>query len=804
MRHGALERRDGTVIVSTHSGYRGRMFEFPITQTISYAACLTSDGKLYVDDRQGNLYGDNFGANPDFKNGTTGWTDASTGNASLDWVAGRILMQTGDTVGVAKLQQTAVSSNAAAEHVIHVEAKSLFGSSSLDIKLGTSLGGSDLLSATMEIGEEDLYYELSNVILGRVTSTGDTRVTSTGDTRITDVATYYLSVELSDATEESGWWVDSISFHEREGTYTEVALDHPYDVNDLEELQAEMVPGEEECYFYTGKKPPYVLAYNDGAWTFTKIHFSGKPITWKGDIDWDTSSGSQAPFIGDVVEILPYLSGGIVGNVYRFSGTETDLTAVNYATATGWTDLGAETLLTDNSLFTTDDGKQFLSVDDTVEILAGYAIGGTVGNVYKWAGTVDLSSENYTGSNWTDQGLKATYVAAANFPGTGGFFGGRSWWGALPTTQDTINGSKSANYQDLRLGISADSDGIEITLDDHGEIQWIRGEQDLLVGTKNGEYVITSEAGPLTPSDITANKQSANGSAKMQGRPIGNSVAYTSLDGAKIRDMEYKFVVNGWQSLDISFTAEHMFQEYGRVKEIHYAKDPESLIWFITDEGNLIGCTFDPANNVIGWHRHPTNGKVISGCVMTHNGTASLWLLIDRRCGSATKTLFVERTSPLSMMDSKVGLHYAVDRTAIEGFKHLANHLVWVTVDGVQADDVTLDANGDGTASISGKLIEVGLQYNSKMVTLPTDIPVKGGTGMSHIKRFNKIYSRLYDSYPPVINSNQTTVAASPFSGDVNVTHLGWTTDAENIMEMNAPFKCKISGIFGEAEENKR
>jgi len=66
LRHGSIERRDGTRIVSTHAGYRAKLFEFPISDTLAFCATFSSNGFLYLDDRDGNLHGDNLVANPNF------------------------------------------------------------------------------------------------------------------------------------------------------------------------------------------------------------------------------------------------------------------------------------------------------------------------------------------------------------------------------------------------------------------------------------------------------------------------------------------------------------------------------------------------------------------------------------------------------------------------------------------------------------------------------------------------------------------------------------------------------------------
>lgn len=819
LRHGSIERRDGTRIVSTHAGYRAKLFEFPISDTLAFCATFSSNGFLYLDDRDGNLHGDNLVANNKFTSDLSSWTDGSTGLANVDWIDGRALFQTGGTgaTDLAKLSQSftiddAVLSN---DHLLRIEGEWVRGAATLDVKLGTTAGGTDLLNQTIAVKDEpiDISFLINpGAAIGeRYTAEGDRRVDSSGNVLIISGAVVYLTIEVdgNGESEEGIWWLDLVSFRERNaGLSAETALAHPYDAHDLAQMQVEMVPGEEQMYVVTGRKPPRVLAYNDGSWTFNEIDFSGRPAAWTGYIDYDTDAGSVEPNIGDVVEVLTgYGSGGTPGDVYRFLGTEKALGTEDYSTGS-WTNLGKADLLEGGYDYTTDDGSRRLNPGDKIFLVAGYAGGGTAENVYQWAGTLNLSTTDYTGDDWAGLGAKTTYEATANFPGTVTFFEGRSWWAGYPETQDTLNASKSADYTDLRLGDGNDADGIQVTIDDHALVQWIRGEQDLLLGTKNGEYIFVAEAGPITPSDISANKQSANGSANMKAQAIGNSVAYTSLDGSKIRDMEYKFVVNGWQSMDISFTAEHLFDDsgYGHVTEIHFAKDPESIIWFITERGYLIGCTFDPANDVIGWHRHPTNGKVLSGTVIRNKGKAELWLAMDRYTG-ASKTIMLERVSKTATMDAQAGYYQAVASTAIADFTHLASKTVNVKIDGVQADDKALDANGDATSSASGNLIEVGMEFTAKMVTLPTDVPVPGGTGYIHTSRWNKLYARLYNSFIPTINGQlpiTQVTEGNEHDGLVDVVSLGWDLDSNNTIEMAAPYKCRISGIFGELTEEIR
>lgn len=849
MRHGALERRGGFMGQSMHDGYRGRLFPFPVTDAVSYLVTFSDTGKMYVENRDGNYQGDEQLVNPQFTTSMDGWTAEANDSGNVSYIAGRVLLQTGaaDQSSRASISQVISVSNPSEAHTLTLSAEAVVGAARARIKVGVTPLGDEILSAAIPQDREEVTFNIPTLIQNdlRYTSGGDQRETSFGDNiRIAGTAIYitivvdnsaqyerlsaagvdylrdvtgdYISVQEV-TTEETGWWIDRVSLRERDAPYTNIELDHPYSVNDLEQLQMAMVPGEEKAFFATGSVPPFELKLEDDVWFFSPIRFSGKPKEWTGIIDFKTTDGWAEPNIGDVVEVvatttipggtLPpgFVVNGVEGNVYRYLGAETDLGATDY-TGSLWTDLGLQDLLDKPAAYTTDDGSRYLSPKDTVYVAEGYAVGGTVKRVYQYSGNINLAVEQYLDlGEWVDVGTAQNYVLDLNFPSTVTFFEGRSWWAGFPRTRDKMNGSKSNDYYDLRLSDGFDADGIDITLDDHGLIQWIRGEQDLLIGSMNGEYILNSDENLITPSDVQANKQSANGSANMQAQAIGNSVAYTSLDGTKIRDMEYKFSSNGWQSMDVSFTAEHMFADWGRCKEIHFSKDPESILWLVTDKGYLIGCTFDPANQVIGWHRHPTEGKVISACIMKDKGKGELWVMVDRSVSGGDKKLSIEVMSEDASMDSGFTVFNTSITDEIVNISALANRTVSVKVDGVHVDDVTLDATGSGTASVSGWSVEVGLPFSAVMETLPTDVPVKGGSGYIHNSRWTRLWLRLYSSQIPMINDQLPSEHERDeleYSGLLNVVNLGWDLDSINKIEMSSPYRCRISGLFGELQEN--
>lgn len=408
------------------------------------------------------------------------------------------------------------------------------------------------------------------------------------------------------------------------------------------------------------------------------------------------------------------------------------------------------------------------------------------------------------------------------YPGALGFAQQRSWWSGHPLHPDTVWVSQgNSNYADMTtisvVGEGEDAeeqteadDGFNFTLAQDGFIRWVIGAQDLLIGAETGEYVVQSSGVSITPEDHQILPQSAHGSRGAQPRRAGNSVLYTSQDGTKVREIEYKFSANGWESRDLTFTSEHIPREYGPIKEIHYAKDPENIIWCVTEGGYLIGCTFEQENKVVGWHRHTTQGRVVSAAVTKRKGEDALWLLVDRGDGS----MRIEGLDRGLTMDAAINRDFAVEQTSIGGYPSLAGQTCQVLLDGAIYDDVTLDADGNHPGAVPAyRKIQIGLGYTARLRTLPLDRTQGNESSRASRKAWKKIFLNLLDSYIPIINGDRLpTIDANivddgspqPITGDIELTTGGHDYGAQITVEEPLPLRTQITGIYGEITESMK
>ena len=404
--------------------------------------------------------------------------------------------------------------------------------------------------------------------------------------------------------------------------------------------------------------------------------------------------------------------------------------------------------------------------------------------------------------------------ANEGYPSAIAFYEGRMWLAGSEGEPETLWASKSGSFLNFDTGASdKDDDALSFTLSVTGVIRWLAAAQNLMIGTVNGEHVMTSQGGVITHADVHVQQQSAYGSLDTAAELIGNIVVYVSPDGRKLRDVGYRWEENNWLSRDITFLSEHITRS-NNVRQLTWAQNPDNVIWGVTSAGNAVGCTYERHYDVIGWHRHDTQGAFEATHSLDIVGTSRLMGAFKRVDGEIYYELFdqhhgQDEHGPV-YLDSHVellspGLSISVP--------HLADKLVTITVDGATHPDVQLDGSGDGTLQYTGTDVHVGLSYIPTLTTLPLDYtPEEQGTSQHFMKRWNKAYVRVLDSGLPLINGKRPPdrFPATPMgtpeparSQDIRVINQGRDRLAQITISQDLPLPLTIAAVFGEIAQEQ-
>lgn len=426
--------------------------------------------------------------------------------------------------------------------------------------------------------------------------------------------------------------------------------------------------------------------------------------------------------------------------------------------------------------------------------------------------TYDYATDAFTLANLSYTSMPAEWVSG-NYPTIFTFFQGRSWWAGCPGDPESIWGSQSADYTNMDLGTSLANEAISYTISKKGAIQWLKGANNLVVGTVTTEYILTSESGLLAPSGGSdtpnAKPQSRTGSRSVVSLDLGNRVVFTNESGTKVHDMGYRWEEDKWIARDISYTSEHLFND-DIVKEFVFLSSPDRIIGVLTEEGEILLCTYDDSNGIIGWSRIDATRRFETIAAITSNGISSLYAgTIYDGYG-----LQIERSDGNIPLDLQKHIYHTSSSDEITGIEHLSSEEVAVIVDGEYVGDVTLDINGDGTAPEAGTHIVVGKKFTQTLELIPFGYSSVVGSGLGQVKRWNKILIRLVDSYVPAVNGFRPQHGRSdtfdPLAitdimedGYIEISGLGWGKDGTITLTQEDPYRIQVTGVYGELEQNR-
>lgn len=150
--------------------------------------------------------------------------------------------------------------------------------------------------------------------------------------------------------------------------------------------------------------------------------------------------------------------------------------------------------------------------------------------------------------------------------------------------------------------------------------------------TQVGEWIMEGDqSGVILPGQINPKQRSYNGSSSTIAPVIVDSTAlYVQARGSAVRDFNFDYQIDGYRGDEISLFSEHLLE--GRdLLDVAYQKSPHSNVWFVRDDGVLLGLTYVPSQNILGWHRHEfENGLVENVCSIPYGSEDALYLTVNR------------------------------------------------------------------------------------------------------------------------------------------------------------------------------
>ncbi|RWC25549.1 MAG: hypothetical protein EOS27_28520 [Mesorhizobium sp.] len=330
----------------------------------------------------------------------------------------------------------------------------------------------------------------------------------------------------------------------------------------------------------------------------------------------------------------------------------------------------------------------------------------------------------------------------------------------------SVYASATGDFDNFALGEKDDA-ALEFVQAGGGQandIVWIADSDGaLLIGTSGGIRALSGSGidEALTPSSFKNRRSRTFGCARIRPVDAGQSFLYVTRSRKSIAELT-QTAQSRFASDDVGQISEHISKQ--GVVELAFQTDPDPLLWFPLENGELGGYTHQPSQEVRGMHRHRLGGSVsganwavVESAAVTpgQTGNDDLWLIVRRTIGGVTKRYIEIKTAPFEYgaiadaFEVDCGLTYTgLAVTTVGGAMHLAGQSVDVLADGKVYRGLIV--SGGGTVTLPGGSTaakwQLGLPYAAGADTLELDVGGRDGSIIGRRKKVAKVILSLLET----------------------------------------------------------
>ena len=280
----------------------------------------------------------------------------------------------------------------------------------------------------------------------------------------------------------------------------------------------------------------------------------------------------------------------------------------------------------------------------------------------------------------------------------------------------------------------------------------------------------------------------------------------------------------------MTILAEHISE--GGIVQMAYQQEPNSILWLVRGDGQLIGFTYQRDQQVTAWHRHIFGGSFSSGqavcesvaVIPTDDSEYQVWVIIKRTIDGST-VRYVEYLNnfdfdetddtSFNFLDSQLEYDGSAT-TSISGLDHLEGEEVAVLADGATHPNKTV-SSGSITLDRSSEKVKVGLPYTSLLQTMRLDAGSQDGTSQGRTKRIFDVTIRIYESIGVEVGPDLNNMERIPFrssademdqgitvfTGDKEVEFRGnYETDGFVYVRQTQPLPLTILSLYPKLQTN--
>lgn len=294
----------------------------------------------------------------------------------------------------------------------------------------------------------------------------------------------------------------------------------------------------------------------------------------------------------------------------------------------------------------------------------------------------------------------------------------------------------------------------------------------------------------LTPSNANILEHTAYGiSETIKPIKVGSELLFVQRGAERVRTLVYDYSQDGLVSNELSVLASHIGEEGAGFKDMAYQQEPDSIIWFVLNNGKIATLTLDREQSVISWARHDIGGQVISVTALPSvTGADKIYFLVNRN-----GTIQIEQLQENLLLDTAIELSV----THTETNSIVSHNLIEKLGDQVSAyykDDTTtyvvpiLNRSGNTLTIDCDRNVDqiyIGRKFTAKVSLLPPELSQAPATSNPSLFKVDHMNLYLYKSINPTVNGEMVELkdmdeefldSPKPFTGQKRISLDGWNT----------------------------
>ena len=340
------------------------------------------------------------------------------------------------------------------------------------------------------------------------------------------------------------------------------------------------------------------------------------------------------------------------------------------------------------------------------------------------------------------------------------------------------------------------------------EIRHLVPANDLIILTSGNEWIVRGDK-TITPTNCNLKTQTQRGALSCEPQFIGNRCVFVQERGGTVRDMGYSYENDNYTGQDLTLFVKTLVKGHLAVTSA-YAQDPDSIIYYVRDDGQLNCLTYIPEQKVYGWSHFVTNGKYRYVESVAEGEQDTIYFVVDRVINNKS-VKYIERSIPLYTEDnSDVFLDCYVKvansiKTDYINAPHLVGQMVDIVIDGQQMPSRVVPPTGviklDGKANV----ITVGLPYTTKIKIPSVEQQINDGTLQGRVATVSRVVLRMYKSFGGKVGrkfDRMDDITLPPnelFTGDKPVIlpkmGINYSTDTSICIKHSDPFPFNLLSI---------